>query len=439
MSVVLVGPTNGVLGPGAINSIKQVTTGVNPYLVGDVYPFGWFNAGDFGTTNLQSADVTEVFRAAVYQDNRNIPGSDFFNAMDSSDGNYNALYDGNDTSINGIMFGDNSLNVDDIYVTYRRSLDPSLTWYERLWVNGTQYAQPVPNTGTSPTALTSILGPKAVANPASATAFSRPITVAAARSQGAASQTVQVPIQVTAADSNYPVKVMALNVDVIPLDGSPAITNTVTITPADVLGAPTLTDSQGTANYAGAWLNSTNSGVSGTNILGTVSITLPPNVTTNSSYLIHFEHFSASPNGLALFQPTIKDGLVTVGSDRSTSSWGDGIPDWWRLTYFGTVSNLLSAANLDPDGDGASNWQEYVAGTNPQDPNSVLQVTANTNFIVQWPSVPGKTYALESSTSLFSTNWTVLCTNMVGTGQVMQIQDTNLPAPPARFYRIVVQ
>ena len=34
-------------------------------------------------------------------------------------------------------------------------------------------------------------------------------------------------------------------------------------------------------------------------------------------------------------------------ADRSGSSWNDGIPDWWRLLYFGTVSNLLSAADLD--------------------------------------------------------------------------------------------
>jgi sugar lactone lactonase YvrE len=439
LSVAVQPPTNGVLGAGAINSIKRVTTGINPYLVGDVYPFGWFNAGDFGSTNLQSADVVEVFRAAVYDNVRNLVGSDLFNALDSSDGSDNALYDGNDTSINAILFGDNALNVDDIYVTFRRSLDPALTWYERLWVSGTQYAQPVPNTGTATTTISKVLGTHAVANPASATAFVKPITVAAARTQAAASQTVQVPIQVTAASSNYPVKVMALNVDVIPLDGSPAITNTVTITPAANLGAATLTDSQGADNYAAAWLGSTNPGVSGTNILGTVSITLPPNVTTNSAYLVHFEHFSASPNGIALFQPSVKDGLVTVGSDRSTSSWNDGIPDWWRLTYFGTISNLLSAANLDPDGDGASNYQEYVAGTNPQDSTSVLQITPTTNFTLQWPSVAGKTYALEFSTSLFSTNWTVLCTNMVGTGQTMQIQDTNLPAPPSRFYRIVVQ
>jgi sugar lactone lactonase YvrE len=432
------------LGPGTLNALKTVHLGVAPYLVGDVFPFKWFNAGDFGDASLLNDDVVEVFRAVVYNgvtgppaQNPPPPHSDYFNAMDSSNGKYNNYFNGNDTNINNIPFGDNSLNVDDIYVTYRRSLDPSLTWYERFWTNGIQYAQPVPN--TNPTVLTSLISASAITNANSATAYVRQITVAADRVQATAGQTVQVPIRVLAADPIYPIRVLALNVDVLPLDGSPALTNTVTLSPADALGAPAITDSQGVENFAATWLDSTVSGVSGTNLLGTVIVTLPPNLTANSSYLVHFEHFSASPNGLALFQPAIQDGLITIGSDRSLSSWNDGIPDWWRLLYFGTVSNLLSAANLDPDGDGASNWQEYVAGTNPQDPASVLQLFPVANFTIQWPSVPGKTYALETSTSLFSTNWTVLSTNLPGTGQTMQIQDTNLPAPPARFYRVLVQ
>ena len=233
---------------------------------------------------------------------------------------------------------------------------------------------------------------------------------------------------------------MMLNVDLVPLDGSPAITTPAVFTPSSGLGAPALTMSQGPDNYAGAWLNPSNTGVVGADVIGTVTVSLPSNVTDSSSYLVHFEHFSASPNGIAAFHSTIQDGLITVG-DRTGSSWADGIPDWWRLVQFGTVSNLLSAANLDPDGDGASNWQEYVAGTNPNDPNSVLQLTTpapSGNYSVQWPSIVGKNYTLECSTSLFSTNWTVIATNILGTGQPIQFTD---PAPQgqARFYRALVQ
>src|ERR1035441_1871221 len=44
-------------------------------------------------------------------------------------------------------------------------------------------------------------------------------------------------------------------------------------------------------------------------------------------------------------------GLILL-SDRSASIYGDGIPDSWRLRYFGTVNNILSQAAADADGDG---------------------------------------------------------------------------------------
>lgn len=52
---------------------------------------------------------------------------------------------------------------------------------------------------------------------------------------------------------------------------------------------------------------------------------------------------------------------------------GDGVLDWWRLQYFGTplATDSVSCAACDPDGDGYSNFQEYLAGTDPT--NSVSQ------------------------------------------------------------------
>jgi hypothetical protein len=47
---------------------------------------------------------------------------------------------------------------------------------------------------------------------------------------------------------------------------------------------------------------------------------------------------------------------------------GDGLPDSWEMANFGT---LAYGANDDPDRDGYSNLQEYLAGSNPMDANSV--------------------------------------------------------------------
>jgi hypothetical protein len=160
----------------------------------------------------------------------------------------------------------------------------------------------------------------------------------------------------------------------------------------------------------------------------------------SSAYLVHFSHLTASPNGVGLFPLTTQDGLITV-SDRSTSSWGDGIPDSWRLRWFGAVSNLLSAANLDPDGDGHSNYEEFKAGTNPLDGISTLNIkcsSAAARSALTWPSIFGKQYSVESSSTLFGGSWSVIGTNVPGTGQDIQFADPN-PTSGIRFYRVKVQ
>ena len=49
--------------------------------------------------------------------------------------------------------------------------------------------------------------------------------------------------------------------------------------------------------------------------------------------------------------------------------------DEWRAFFFGSVTNSLAADNVDADGDGMANWQEYLAGTNPTNAQSRLQFT----------------------------------------------------------------
>ncbi len=62
--------------------------------------------------------------------------------------------------------------------------------------------------------------------------------------------------------------------------------------------------------------------------------------------------------------------VLTNSSGSVTSSpaplWidsrGCGMPDWWQLYYFGNLTNLATG---DYDGDGVSNLQEFLDGTNP--------------------------------------------------------------------------
>jgi hypothetical protein len=445
-------PTDGSLTNGAINSIKHVSIGQRIYLVGDVSDFHWLNAGDFGDTNLLNNDVLQVFQSAAYNNDTPPRDSDFFDAMDSSDGSQIPL-DGNDTSINAIAYGDGQLNVDDVFVTYRRSLDPSLTWYVRYWTNGVRAAADSREFGITnhfraglglqakrPTRRLALASIKAT------TMFSGAppsVAFAAGPVQGAGGQAVVAPIQAQVT-GDYPVRVLMMNLQVTPQNGAPPLTQPVQFVPVAELGQPTLTSSQGPDNYAAAWLDNTVPGVYGTNLVGNLRVVLPDNAGANASYKIEFQHVSASPNGVALF-PVAGQAPLVAQTNPDASSWGDGIPDSWRLEYFGTLTDPNSAANADPDRDGLSNLAEFIAGTNPRDPASCLQLlaaewrngdTATTSgILLRWQTISGRHYTLECTADVVSQVWTPVANNLAGDGGVQEFLHTEITAK-AQFYRV---
>jgi hypothetical protein len=459
-------PTNGSLAGGAINAIKHVTIGQRKYLAGNAYPFRWFNAGDFGNTNLQNADVEQVFQSAVYFLNSpsfQAPGSDFFDSLDScghigvtnagtgyytdsgplSVAQLNALFDGNDITINDIAFGDGILDVADVYVTYRRSLDPTLTWYQRFWTNGMRVAETVPNVYNPKAAAKSSTVVKRTAAAAYVSAANQPkVVFTAGDIQASAGSTVSIPITASIF-GNYPLRLLMLNLRVVPLDGSPALKTPVSFVYNPALGAPRTTAQQGNGNYSAVWLNDNISGLSNNVTIGTLYVTVPTNAIGSCAYAVHFDHVSASPNGMGSFPKSARSGLITL-ADRSGSSHGDGIPDSWRLRYFLTLNNVLSETNADADGDGLNNLQEYAAGTDPTDPVSLfknigtepLAAQSSQDCVISWPSVIGKQYVIERSPSLSTPVWTSIATNS-GNGTVMEYHDAT--GGGFRFYRVRVQ
>jgi hypothetical protein len=87
--------------------------------------------------------------------------------------------------------------------------------------------------------------------------------------------------------------------------------------------------------------------------------------------------------------------------------------DQWQLKYFGCTNCAQAAATADPDGDGASNTNEYVAGTVPTSSASYFHVTSITRTGVSsndvtlvWTSAGGHSYVVQTNSPPASGDYT---------------------------------
>lgn len=144
---------------------------------------------------------------------------------------------------------------------------------------------------------------------------------------------------------------------------------------------------------------------------------------------------------------------VRVGGIRTTSppdSNGDGLPDEWLIHYFGSTNAPNSGPAEDKDGDGASNLDEYLAGTDPLDATDFLKVTvqfAGNQPEVNCPMKPigpfqtgySRFYSLETSSNLVAQDWTGIpsCTNIpASTGAV---SFTSTASATSSFFRASIK
>lgn len=113
----------------------------------------------------------------------------------------------------------------------------------------------------------------------------------------------------------------------------------------------------------------------------------------------------------------------------------DGMPDEWESANRLDPGDPTDALD-DDDHDGSNNLAEYHAGTNPQDPASALRIVAiqrtGSEVRLRPSTVPGKTYVLESTSSL-PANWQVLRDNIAGSTE--EIVLPNMSGSPS-FFRL---
>lgn len=148
-------------------------------------------------------------------------------------------------------------------------------------------------------------------------------------------------------------------------------------------------------------------------------------------------------NGADSFTFNADDGLLTGNTATIsisvvfTDSDGDGIPDSWESTH--GMTNGVNDAVVDFDHDGASNYAEFMAGTDPTNANSVFevtvpQVTVGSPLVLQWSSVQDHYYTVQFSTNLLN-GWNTLLTNAVATPP-MNTYNGSAVQGDSTFYRI---
>lgn len=130
-----------------------------------------------------------------------------------------------------------------------------------------------------------------------------------------------------------------------------------------------------------------------------------------------------------------------TATNGPTDTVGDGIPDAWRVRYFGgtgTTTNALSCAACDPDGDGQQNRSECLAGTDPLNAADWLRITAVSPGRLAFPTVAGVRYAVETNRDLLHGQWAPLTNGVLGTGNLIEIGDPSAVGLDRQFYRVRV-
>lgn len=116
----------------------------------------------------------------------------------------------------------------------------------------------------------------------------------------------------------------------------------------------------------------------------------------------------------------------------------DGMDDAWEVTYFDNTNRNGSG---DYDGDGHSDFQEFLAGTDPTNSGSVLEVIAiqslNSAYVrILWSAAAGKSYVIQFQPALETSSWINTGEAIAADGPVASIELAQ--AFGNGFYRVVL-
>lgn len=157
----------------------------------------------------------------------------------------------------------------------------------------------------------------------------------------------------------------------------------------------------------------------------------------------YYLQIGTTPGGYDVFNGSVATNSKTVTAAYGTTLYAR-VQQINNAGIYGSYSSasagvlVLNPAS-DADGDGQSNAAEFTAGTNPLSAISVLKTTAigvvAGDVNVTAATVSGKTYQLETSTSLGTQSWTSIGAPVIATGPSTIFTHTGGAGDVKRFYR----
>ncbi|SHJ30577.1 Arylsulfatase A [Rubritalea squalenifaciens DSM 18772] len=100
---------------------------------------------------------------------------------------------------------------------------------------------------------------------------------------------------------------------------------------------------------------------------------------------------------------------------------------------------------IDSDGDGSDDGTEFKTGTDPLSAKSTFKARpildqSTGHFTLSWPSKPGATYIIKSSTTLLEASWTTVQSNIPAHPTLSEtIYDLGELISPTQFYKIEIE
>ena len=451
-----------VVDPSGTSDGQQATVGLSPlaaqtlsiaytpYMVGDSSPSGGYNAGQFGNGALDNADVNNAIYASM---GIRVPpsDSDLYNAMDAWPPD-SAGQEGGDGFI-GLLDWETILARSVGGVAMYPGLDTNN--YIRFWTNGDSGypshavvdwypggpAVPLSLEASPDSADPSVSKLSLTSSPPGLVWFCQASIGSGVITSAIPGITYSLPVYASILPG-YSLAGLQFRSIVTGSSGAPVVTSNW-FTPAAGVTAPLVLPGLAGNDKVQAWsFGSFATPLQNSNYLGTVSFQVPSGAGKGACYTLHFSGVDGAPNYSTAYQLESHPGAVWVMSAAAQPA--SITSDEWKIAFFGSLTSALAADDVDADGDGMSNWQEYLAGTNPTNALSRLQFNSASFYhngvrgvAVNWLTAPGKTYILQSSPALKGAVWTPINTNG-GDGNEYQCLLTNLSGN-AYFYQIRLQ